>query len=174
MRILKETIQNFYNLQKKCLNFFKFVGVLCFETTFRIQEFMGEMFWFLKTWKILKEIKTFERKKKYLRKDLWIVSENTFTRQIIVSYLHINSLSVTYLLTLYFVVFFVLMILKILLYNINNKWPTNYEMRCELQTGFCFKFLEQSNTLSCLFKKKIRITLVLQWRNVETQILVIA
>ncbi len=42
---------------------------------------------------------------KYLRYDLWIAWKNTFTRQIIVSYLPINSLSVTYLLTLYFVVF---------------------------------------------------------------------
>ncbi len=42
---------------------------------------------------------------KYLRIDLWIVGENTFSRQIIVSYLHINSLRVTYLLMLLFVVF---------------------------------------------------------------------
>ncbi len=42
-------------LWEKFLNFFKFVSVLCFETSFRIQELMREIFWFLKTWKFLKK-----------------------------------------------------------------------------------------------------------------------
>ncbi len=65
-----------------------------------------------------------------------------------------TNILITYLLTLYFVVFLIPIILKILLHNINDKRLTNYEMRCELGTVFCSKFPEQWNTLRCLFLKK--------------------
>ncbi len=129
---------------------FHICGVLCFETLFRIQ-FMREIFWYLKIWKFLKKIKMFEKKEIFekrflncLRKHFYLanyclVSPYKFTR----CNLPINIVHP--------VVFFVSIILKILLYNINDKRPTNYKMRCKLRTGFCSRFQEQFNTLSCLF-----------------------
>ncbi len=66
---------------------------------------MREIVSFLKTRKFLKKIKTFENTNEIFRKNLWIVWENIFTQQIIVSYLYINSLSVTCLLMFYLVVY---------------------------------------------------------------------
>ncbi len=59
-------------------------------------------------------------RKHFYLENYYLVSVHKFTK------------GVTYILTLFFFVFFVPMILKILLYNINDKHPTNYEMRCEL------------------------------------------
>ncbi len=141
-------------LWEKYLNFFKFVSVLCFETPFEIQEFMREIFDFWKLANFLRKSRCL-KKMKYFRKDLWIVWENTFTLHIIALYLRINSLSVTYLLTLFFVVFFVSMILKTLLCNINDKCEkrhTNYEIRCENKDEYVIvsaKFITNASMEKC-------------------------
>ncbi len=77
MRTVREKIQILTILCEKCLNFFKFVGVLCVETPFWIQEFVREIVWFLKTWKFLKKIKTFEEKKWNIWKKIYELFEKT-------------------------------------------------------------------------------------------------
>ncbi len=134
MSILKEKIQNFYNFVRKIFEFFQWLH-LEFKTT-------REIFHFWRLENFLRKSRRLKKTIKYLRKDIWIVWENTSTWQICVSYLHINSVSVTYILMLYSVVFFVPKILKVVLYKVNDKLPTNYEMGCELQMGFCSKFPE--------------------------------
>ncbi len=65
--------------------------------------------------------------------------EKTLTSQIIVSYLHIYSLSVIYLLTLYLVVFFVPIILKITTLWYKRLTPYNLRNEVWITSGFLFQ-----------------------------------
>ncbi len=132
------------------------MGVFCLRLCSEFKNIREKFFDFWRLKNFLRKSRHL-KKMKYLRKDLWLFAK-TLSSANYCLYLPTNSLSVTFLLVLYFVVLFVPIILKILLYYIKDKLPRNYKMRCELWTGFCSKFPEQSNSLRCLKKKEFIIS----------------
>ncbi len=112
------------------MNFFKFIGVLCFESSFRIQEFVRKFFDF---WRL----ENFLRKSRRLKKNE--IFEKKFMNCLRIHFYLANycllsphkfakcNLPINIVLCRVFVP----MILKILLYNINNKRPTKWVVNYE-------------------------------------------